>query len=155
MPQRPDTKEASNWEEARACPSLGFVEDCRHEGHWHQGLPFMNTPIALPSKSTNQTKVSKPFRRVLATDFLAEHHHVARDVGRSGASWGRRICVRVRNHVSRLKTQSTSRWSRVLTSCAQIAQVSESFKPWWWSLSEVQHRPCSTNQAKSLHLPDI
>jgi hypothetical protein len=106
-------------------------------------------------QATNLTKASKPFRRVLATYLLAEHHQVARDMGRSGASWGRRICPRVRNHVSRLKTQSTSKWSRVSTSCAHRAQVSESFRPWRWSLSEVQHRPCNTNHTKNLHLSGI
>jgi hypothetical protein len=46
--QRPDAQEASNREEARACPSPGLVEDCQREGHRHQGLPIVDVPIALP-----------------------------------------------------------------------------------------------------------
>jgi hypothetical protein len=35
-------------------------------------------------QATNQTKASKPLRRVLATDFLVEHHQAARDMGQYG-----------------------------------------------------------------------
>jgi hypothetical protein len=44
----PDFKEASDQEEAHACPSPGLVEDCRREGHRHQGLPIVDASIALP-----------------------------------------------------------------------------------------------------------
>jgi hypothetical protein len=155
--QRPDSMEASDREEARACPSLGLVEDCRREGHRHHDLPIVDAPIALPPNrpSDQPDEGIKTFTPGFS-DRLPDGAPPSSEI--HGTIWGelgRRIWPRVRNHVSRLKTQSTSRWSRVSTSYAHSAQKSESFKPWRWSPSEVQHRPCSTNQEKNLHLPGI
>jgi hypothetical protein len=129
--QRPDYMEASDREEARACPSLGLVEDCRREGHRHHDLPIVDAPIALPpNRPSDQPDEGIETFTPGFSDRLPGGAPPSSEI--HGTIWGelgRRIWPRVRNHVSRLKTQSTSRWSRVSTSYAHSAQKSESFKP--------------------------
>lgn len=105
--------------------------------HWCQSHQLQCRALVYPAVSflpkqqaSNHTRESKLFRRIFAAAFRACIHHSASRDSICDVRPTRPTCLRTRNQVPRLCTQSVNRWSRVSTSCAYSAQSSLSLKPW-------------------------
>jgi hypothetical protein len=138
-----DTKPALAHKRASSMMAPARATGCKAARSWtRRFLSFQS------DQATNHTRVSKPLREGLATAFRVRNHQTTTGSSREGAKSAMPKNCSTRNQVSRLWTQSRSRWSKVSTSCAQRAQTSMSLNPWRRSLSDVQQRPCKTSHPK-------
>ena len=105
------------------------------------------------SQHTRTTRESKHLRSSLGIRFLAPYHHSARTyVWAEGETASQCILRKDLNQTSLEKGQTSNRCSIVSGIWLHRAHVSSSCKPCRLRRSAVQHRSCSTNQIKNLHL---
>jgi hypothetical protein len=106
-------------------PRFGLIQDCWHKCHRHEDLPIMDAPVVfLLNRPSDQPNEGIELFPPGFNDQLPGRPPPDNVLVRSWARSGRRICLRVQNHISQLQTQSMRRWSRVSTSCVQRAQIS-------------------------------